>query len=271
MNNIWAFGCSFTKGIGYNDKLVYNDNTMVMTDKQKQYHWLPTLQQLINTGYNNYGIRNIGQGGAGMKSTLYTLLNNLPFLKPGDIVILGNTLYNRESYIQNIEEGTFKQYNILNTEVTNYLDGKEEDDFLIPGMSKDYNELVALHYMENSYLHSDVGLNYLHTEGTFINRAFRNLCDILESTGVRCYRWNSDSWYAFEKISEWTNGLFDDPHWSPNGDRTVGRFFYWCMKNGYKCFSHELLNTCKEDKKYSIYDFEYTKFREDLVIRGNLI
>lgn len=271
MNNVWAFGCSYTEGFGYDNKFKYNGNTMIMTDEQKQYHWLPTLQRLLNTGYNNYGIINKGNCGAGMKNILYTLLNNLPFIKSGDIVILGSTLFGRQSYIQDVEEDTFHQSTITPQLVTDYLEGKYPDNVFFHDQSKEYNELIALYYMENSSHHSETGFDYLSIEGQFIKRTFRNLCNVLESTGVRCYRWDTSIWDYSESIKQWTNNLFEDDHWSPNGDTMIGRFFYWCMVNGYKYFSYELFKTCLNDTSFDLNDFEYTKFRDDLVIRPTLI
>lgn len=263
MSNIWAFGCSFTEGFGYDNSFRIGGKKYILTEEQINYHWLPSLQQLYkhDTGVD-YGIVNKGSGGAGMKHILYNLLNDLPNIKPGDIVVLGSTFYDRESYISNYHHKNFHQVIITPRLYKQWFDNKLRADFIFPGKSKEYNDLLATHFVENSYLHSGSGYNYLQFEGLFINRTFRNICDLLESTGVRCYRWNNNLWTYFETVQEWTEGIIKDEHWSPNGDREAARFFYWCITNGYKTFSHTLLQLCKDDPHYDLYEYTRTTYAQ---------
>jgi len=274
MSNIWTFGCSYTQGFGYDNKFETDGIKYRLSDEQINYHWLPTLQQLYkhDTGVD-YGIVNKGCCGAGMKHILYNLLNNLPNIKPGDIMVLGSTFYDRESYISNLHHKDFHQVIITPKLQQQWYDNKLRDDFIFPGKSKEYNDLLVAHYTENSFEHSENGYNYLEVEGEFLERTFRNICDLLESTGVRCYRWNRYLWDHFETIEEWTEGIIKNQHWSPNGDRKAARFFYWCINNGYKTFSHYLLPQCIEKNLngknneldgFNINDFPKTEYDPDL-------
>ena len=270
MNTLFAVGCSFTCGID-----AYPNYEL--TSFEKERHWLPTLANLLAEDGRQYKWVNKGVGGIGMKGILYNLLNMLPIVKSGDMLILGSTYYDRMSYIENVDESQLNQVVITPKGAEQYLDGTGPDIF--PEQSKQYNDLLVTHYVENSFLCSDDGMNYLHTEGIFLERAFRNLCELLEAKGVTCYRWSNEIWFDenFELVEKWTEYYVDDGHWSPNGNTAVGRFFYWCIKNGYKNFSSQYLEKCltqprtlwhwdpeevkNQQEFFDIHDFKYHKFK----------
>ena len=270
MNTIFAVGCSFTSGLDTFEKYEF-------TSFEKDCHWLPTLTKLLAEDGRHYKWVNKGQGGIGMKGILYHLLNILPIVKSGDMLILGSTYFDRMSFIEDVDESKFNQVVITPDSARQYLEGTGRD--ILRKQSKPYNDLLYTYYVENSFMCSDDGFNYLHTEGIFLQRAFRNMCELLEAKGVTCYRWGNDIWFGenFELIEQWTEGYVDDGHWSPNGNTAAGRFFYWCIKNGYKNFSSQYLEKCLTPYKklwhwstgeilnyqefFDIHDFKYQKFK----------
>lgn len=285
MNTIWGFGCSYTQGwwntrynrwtgewvyVPYNSvsgRTVQWDNRF-----SDYYHLNVASQKLLHSTGIKYQVKNYGNPGHGERSTLYTLLRHLQDIQPGDIVVIGSTHDNRETYlvkndgiadpcgiylrqftlqeithIDKLKKCPSKDKSIHREKLQPWLDTVSEeelqvmsDDFLILGMG-DTHQL----YLERKYLqmlYSNIGLT-------------------LEKIGVKTYLWDSTLWRTtvdgremrynepgayFENSFTWSNEDLIDYHWSPNGNIKAGLFFYWCMVNGHKYFDKSLLQQFDE-------------------------
>ena len=104
---LWAYGCSWTQGVGLKDVSIFKNSQWEDLNKASLYAWPNILAQLIN-----YNCVNKGHGGSSNLEILHSILDTCQQWKPGDLVIVmwsyyeRNVFYHRED--SDIQPWTFQ-------------------------------------------------------------------------------------------------------------------------------------------------------------------
>lgn len=104
---LWAYGCSWTQGVGLKDNSTFKNNQWEDLNKASVYAWPSMLAQLIN-----YNCVNKGHGGSSNLEILHIILDTCQQWKPGDLVIVMWSYYERNIFY-NIEDNKPWAYQCL--------------------------------------------------------------------------------------------------------------------------------------------------------------
>lgn len=180
MIQLWCFGDSFTAGNG----CLPNEEYAKKYKKDKTNLIWPEIVS------NSMGFKllNLGMGGYSNDKIIDSIIKSYRFINNNDIVIIGNTFYNRFDVPYNNK--------LISLSPTNLP--VDNNEFLI--------QLIPI--MDSQLL-----------KERYINRInfFKN---IFENRGIKCIVWEVDKeWLKYENIKDDTNGDVDDMHWSYDGHK----------------------------------------------------
>lgn len=207
MNKAWFFGDSFTSGFGA-------ENT---SEYYKKFGPGNTFSTLLSSYFNMQEV-NLGIPGCSNYTILSNLLNNIKYIHPGDLVIVGNTSPLR-SLVPNKSKTELIDQKLFDTTPypTSLAYGNDKLETIL-------REYCIEFYKDNIYLWN-----------TFFNRLFLSSLEIAEKLGAKTILWNYSIWseeestgIKFENINQHTNGIIYDLHWSFKGHYDV----YEWLKNG---------------------------------------
>jgi len=245
---IWAFGCSFTAGQGYNlshwketkfvgildqtdeEYLEYETNS-----EELNTHWLNVLRDTIfleDKGY--YSLKNYGQYGISRNSVLDTIYANIHKINYGDIVIIGVTGLGRRDLLTEYRVGGSEELSYVSVGLHGY-DLKEFKSNLasrFSGLDEDLISLIAEHIFYTSpdaeamdrlergevvYNFRDgKELDYTFRE-YFVLDVYRNIKRVLEKLGVTVLIWDAILW-GYKHIDVSQDNVFESiEEWS-NGE-----------------------------------------------------
>jgi len=262
--SIWLFGCSFTNTEQMAEVLLYNSSEI----HPRYLHWGDYVLQYFNElGSSQYKLRNFGVAGLSMKFIMYSLLNVLDKIKPGDVVIVGNTTGDRVGYLKSFDEKEDK----LHIDLFNVWSWFKDKDNLIlsdTGYDDKLGHILGMHFDAINSM-SPYSFNALTHEEELNNKILHSVLKLLSNQNITTYMWDYTIWQAipsgkintdpeisiFETIESWSGYKIDDRHWSPNGNRIAADFFIWCIKNNYNYFAYQFIpewwKNYKED--FSVY------------------
>lgn len=251
-NTIWLFGCSFTDANTLESVLDYRGS---VKQHSKYLHWGDYLLSYFNSlGDTKYRLKNFGLTGLSMKFIMYSLLNVLDKIQPGDIVIVGNTTGDRIGYLKEFNPEQDKlQIDLFN--VWSWDSGDKGNLILSKDThTEELSDIMGVHYdaINSRSLYDYPALSY---EEKLNNKIMHSVLKILSKQDIKTFMWDFSIWQAvfngmgnnnphisiFETIEAWTGWEVNDRHWSPNGNRVVADFFIWCIKNNYTYFAYQYI------------------------------
>jgi|TARA_B110000261_G_C13043949_1_gene341462 hypothetical protein len=200
-NTCWFFGDSFTRGNGCHPNHEYYKSSYTHGCER----WTTTISKTLDMTEVNTAM-----GGESNLGILNSLISNIKNIKKGDCVILGDTRPVRVSSFD--DSGT--RINIINDPHFNYTQGNSKYIF-----DYIYHEIVP---KEDMYLE-------------FYQKMFKELLDELKRRGVHTYYWkHTDIWFPtnmFNTITEDTNGVIQNLHWSWKGHTQMTEFILTNIEN----------------------------------------
>jgi hypothetical protein len=178
MNIIWTFGDSFTYGNGCLDNEAY-PNSYKKSDKD--IIW----PQLISSELN-LKLKNLAGGLFSNDKIIDSIIENYEHINKNDLVIIGNSFYNRFDIPYNGELITLSPTNLP----------KNNNKLL--------NDIIV--FMDDELL-----------KIRQLNR-IKFIKNILEKKGVNCIVWEVDTqWMNYENIQYASSNQIIDLHWSYKG------------------------------------------------------
>lgn len=200
MNNFWFFGDSFTEGAGCIPTYEFYEKYPEIRDKK----WTTIVSDTL--GFRE---KNLGNGGTANDTILRTILQNIPFMEPGDVVSISSTHPVRVEYIHPIT---------LETVWTNTT---AVDDDLLKDLDKEYR------YAMVDYI--SLFINQDHLIGPWVKYhtdRFQLIADILKNLNITTFIWDVHPYiHKFESIYKYTDERIEDYHWSWNGHREFANLF----------------------------------------------
>lgn len=200
-NKLWTFGDSFTEG-------VFDSQIEKLT---QIYGYSPVSWTEILASKLNLTLENISKGGISNYEILGNILENLPNIKKGDVVIISDTIPIR----------TFG-YNTKHDKMISF-----NNEFFIMEDSND--ELDTLSFDDKKILIDYVSTFILKYEDKWIkywNSEFKKIVDICLSNEIECFYWSHLQWKNFTCLSKETNGLIEDDHWGSEGNKKFADYLY---------------------------------------------
>ena len=217
-NKAWFFGDSFTAGWEQS-----NIDIGLFTGQEEYFvnflngngkRWTEIVAENFNCQHMN-----LGKGGSCNEDILFSIIDNLQFIKPGDTVIISNShelrfqipKYDGEQII------TFNSGRIQEVGLQDYHRDFVKDEKFLKTTLVDYA-------YETRYKHSMLWRNY------FLKR-FEKLQHYFLSNNIRPYFWHFDMWmydsqpYMWHRIAEHTNGKIQDIHFSQLGHEKFSEYF----------------------------------------------
>jgi len=290
VNNIWAFGCSFTDYAYHKGEPIWvspGDGVYEISQKEASLHWLRVLQQKLIFSRNlYYGVQQRGWGGVGRQGVLRNVLFFLQDYKPGDVVVIGVTTHSRLDFITEYDRDKRKIVNrpfwLYDAEEALGLADYPLSDWKKIG-SRDERRVIAEYFME---LHDpDKGKDTLAVMADKFNSdTLYSIAGMLRRLDIEVYLWDYTLWMSdvngvelvdnsttyrglgsgrgqetyFETIENWAKGVeTGNGHWSPNGSYKAGNFFHWCIERGCETFDKKYLKEFDLEYKDSTYlEFE---------------
>lgn len=216
MATVHFFGDSFTKGHGLLEPvLIENEKNLP--------HWTEYIQQEL--GFDS--VKNYGDLGFSNEVILLTLLRELCSFEEGDLVVVGQTFWEREIFLQ------FKPNDKITRDDDSWIrsisgdrDGVEvfSTDELRKRYLKNHDHHMAGPYTAtvNYLVNTKVPQQQLWTD--FYAWRFNKIGKLLNKLGIKYYLWVIDEHFPkYELISEYTKGEVEDYHWSWNGSLEFGK------------------------------------------------
>lgn len=252
MSKLWTFGDSFTFSSGIICKDPDHFKIYPYGNKYKNYAFPNVLGEKYNLKVENKGSE--GDTNTGITTAM---LDNLAFIKPGDVVIIGQTSPDREVVIGEYFDGTPWPYTLNHHFCTTPI---EELDYYLPDNMKDIwkdacsfwlNVISEKHLVREQY-HKNMLMKW---------QAYFKAID------VKCVIWSHHLWGLYENIEDWTKDsqpgyIVSDGHWSPNGHAGISFAIDYILENTeIQYISKEvveqfnLLNEFKEIHTYIPYSF----------------
>lgn len=200
-NKLWTFGDSFTEGVFHN--IIYK--------LFKIYGYSPVIWPEIVSSELNLKLRNISNGGISNNEILSNILEFLPQIKKGDIVIISDTIPVRTfgyDYINN-------KMSSFNNEIFN-IENNNLNEF--PNSLKFEDKKILIDYISNFIIkYENKWIKYWEIE-------FKKIIDICLSNEIECYYWSHKYWKDFTSITEETNNSILDDHWGGNGNKKFSEY-----------------------------------------------
>jgi hypothetical protein len=211
-NKLWTFGDSFTEGVLYN----YQKELIDIFGYEPK-NWVDIIADKLNLE-----VKNISFGGLCNYEIISNILQNIPNIQKGDLVIISDTLPQRILGFNN----SINKITSINTE--SLL--KETEEFELE------NKTILINYVHDFILkHEENWIEYWKLE-------FKKIVDIFLSNEIECYFWNHLKWQEFSTLFQETHKKIVDDHWGPQG----------CQD-----FSKYLLDRIYKKKYYNEIQFSY--------------
>ena len=247
-HTIWAFGCSFTAGQGYNLSHWREGNFVGILDQtDEEYleyetnseelntHWLNVLRDTIFLEDKAYfSLKNYGQGGISRKSVLDTIYANIHKINYGDIVIIGVTGLGRRDLLTNYQVGSSEELRYVGIGLHGHT-LEEYKSILasrLSGLDEDLISLIAEHTFYTSLdtetmdrlergelvhnFRDGKELDYTFRE-YFVLDVYKNIKRVLERLGVTVLIWDNRLWF-YKHLDVSQDNVFESiEEWS-NGE-----------------------------------------------------
>lgn len=211
-NKLWTFGDSFTEGVLYN-----YEKELIDIFGYEPKNWVDIISDELNLE-----VKNISYGGLCNYEIISNILENIPNIKKGDLVIISDTLPQRILGFDN----SINKITSINTE--SLL--KQTEEFQLE------NKTILIDYVH------DFILKYEEKWNEYWKLEFKKIVDIFLSSGIECYFWNYSKWQQFSTLFQETDKKIVDDHWGPKG----------CQD-----FSKYLLNRIHKKNYYNEIQFSY--------------
>ena len=250
MSKLWAFGDSFTFGSGVVCKDPDHFNIYWYGNKYKKHAFHQILGKKYNLEVENKGIE--GDSNTGISTYILT---TLPLIKPGDVVIIGQTAPDRELLIGEYFDGSPWPYTLNHHFCTTPIE--ELDYYLSDDMKKIWKE--ASDYWFNVIVEKN------HVRDLYYKMILMKWQAYFKSIDVKCVVWSNQLWDVYENLISWTkesdpDSVIDDGHWSPNGHEGISFAIDYILNNTDIHYINidaveqfDLLNKFKEQHTYINY------------------
>lgn len=205
-HTLWTFGDSFTYGHLCNEDS--KDKVYLKYKKENDDIWTNHLGKLLN-----YKVCNFGKSGASNDFIFDTLIDNFDKIKEKDVVIIGKTIYGRNNFPKNN----------LWIDISSDFEIKLFKNYWYPFLEKNFTEEETKAIIDYQYYFS---YNLLYKERYDKRFDFIKNRLISEKNINYCHIWhiNDENTKNFEKISEATNNIIDDYHFSFKGHYEFAKF-----------------------------------------------
>lgn len=206
MKTLWTFGDSFTAF--YDPRVPWSGEYI----KWKGY--IPKVYGEIIAEELGYRLINRGAGGVSNQTILELICNNIDDIKPGDLVIIGWSSQIRFRLVDEYDEWQdLIPHSLLKNKKTGGV-----------------NVESILEILENRY-----HIKYCSEIESWIKLVNKSLidCDVIHWK-YHIEKLNVPMITNKESISQETNGLIDDGHYSENGQKEVAKILMEILKSGNK-------------------------------------
>ena len=203
-NNLWMFGCSFTTGTQCNEGERYYDEYKNRRGKK--------FSELLSEEYN-LRLIDLSVPGTSNEIILYRIVESIPKMKRGDMVVIGQTrstrtfIFSGERNWLGDETGQFSRKYIPLVSPDIYFLKKE-------GFSNKFIEQLVGILHTTKLKHEKIWENYY---GDWFN----NVIKIIEEKECRVVLWGPEMWKTFDTVRKDTNGVVDDGHFSWKGHKEM--------------------------------------------------
>jgi hypothetical protein len=202
MNNLWTFGCSFTRGDGALEQDLYT--TKFKLD-ENDLSWPYLLAKQFNLTLNNKG-----ESGVSNETILDSIILNWDSINEGDYVVIGKTWSHRFDFPKYNDSLELKSivYRGEEKDVKRWFDEATQDIYTS-------NQIECIKTFSVEFA-TQLAYSKRHdTRFSFIKRT------LLEHKKVKvCHIWDVEGiWNDFELIVDATNREINDYHWSFKGHK----------------------------------------------------
>jgi hypothetical protein len=195
LNKLWIFGCSFSEGAGCLPQDTYYQ---FLLPEERGHRWIDLLSIDLNLELKNRSI-----GGSSNDGIFKKIIDNLKYIGPDDLVIIGLTDGDRfgiydEPLISGSTLPEFRQINIGYIERSDDLTEVQRETLLnyLVNIRLPYRGVWERHYLSMG----------------------KELCSFIQKTlGTKTILWDTRLWSMFESIHTATNYKVNDGHWSYKG------------------------------------------------------
>lgn len=226
-NTLWTFGDSMTYGFGCNSACSSDVAVNYLPFKKEGDDiWSNHLGKLLN-----YNVKNLGKNAASNDYIFDLIIDNYDFIQSNDIVIINTTLYGRMEVP--FETGTYNILSGYEGEKVNPNTGLTDRDSQLFGIKIQTKE------ENDEKIQTLVNFQYYFSNHEFYKIRHKKRFEFIKNLFIKekkikfFYMWSledDDGIYAsFQTITQATNGLVNDPHFSFNGHFNFAHFLYALM------------------------------------------
>ena len=219
INRLWVYGDSFTEGEG----------TAMLYEKYKQ-HYSKYSKYFWGTYYLNkwlpgYSLVNRGASGSSSLHIITKMLEDIHLWREGDVVISGLSSPGRVTFTcedidgnigsngyVHIGPGSQGSWNVLSQ--NNF--GEKEDPY--------FKAFVGNVIFNNSYA--------LERENLRLRDLVGNILKVTRGRGVVCAMFDFTLWTYCSDLNNWSDGVINDQHWSPEGNVQFAHLLRDCIERG---------------------------------------
>lgn len=202
MNNLWTFGCSFTRGDGTLEQDLYTNKFKL---DENDLSWPYLLAKQFNLTLNNKG-----ESGVSNETILDSIILNWDSINEGDYVIIGKTWSHRFDFPKYNDSLELKSivYRGGEKDVKKWFDEATQDIYTP-------TQIECIKTLSVEFATQPAYSKRHDTRFSFIKKA------LLEYKKVKvCHIWDvEDIWNDFELIVDVTNKEVNDYHWSFKGHK----------------------------------------------------
>jgi hypothetical protein len=219
-NTLWTFGDSMTFGHGCNIDCESNTKINYLPYKKEGDDiWPNHLSKLLN-----YSVVNLGKNGASNDYILDCIIDNFDNIEPNDVVVINMTLHGRIEVP--FKDGTY-----------DILCGYEKNKIFVDNIeSHIYNVKNKTNENDDEKIEALINFQYHFSNHQFYKdrhtKRFNFIKNrLLKEKNVRfVFLWSLEEdlgiYASFQTISDATNGVVNDTHFSFNGHFNFAHFLY---------------------------------------------
>ena len=208
-NNLWIFGDSFSS-----QDFMSEEQRNLIRKGRPEFKALADWPWLVSEHFNLNPIY-CGWGGKSTQQILYTVIEKLPNIVEGDYVSIGLSYPTRHYMTVN----KAKKMKII--------DINHDESHAIHSCGL-FGDIQGIDNVTNKNILKDIWNKFVYffhggedDDLHILTEYFMNLANSFKehfnNNGIKCITWDFTEWGKYENWTDYTNGTFDDAHWSVNG------------------------------------------------------
>lgn len=255
--NIHIFGDSYSAGYGFNRDV---GRVPSIYSPYSNCSW----DQKINLFLKDYKVINYAIPGSSNEVSKDSLLQNINSIEKGDIIIYNLTDYYRLSILanENHHHKIGKYFHFTSAGYLSYLQDNREKEPLeqlsipyyltldLDKLNISYDSFTSLVGFYEAFIDDE---RFAKEKEEYFEKTLNGLISFFSKLDVQMYVWDSTLRGDGETINQWSNGEYNDLHWSPNGHNYFLGFILWAIENNKRNLNFNTLRVHRKNID------EYTK------------